>query len=185
MPTQIATRPFTVAAINVDHAGHFWRDWLQGDSHGDGGPRRRHLSGRLGRFLADGTARIVGCEFLKAMPMNCVPAGHFVGRKTAAEQVFLTNRTVAHVAARLAVVIVKEQNINAHTAVVAVLEVLATANAAKAAGFAVVGQVAVGHPQVANVTMVRTKLYTALDAFVAVKVEARRQQIVRHEKRQA
>ena len=176
MPPQIAIRAFAVVAKNVDHAGHVRRHRLQRNAQGNRGPRRRHLFGRLGRFLAHGTPRVVRREFLEAVPVDRVPARHFVRGKSAAEQVFLTDRAVAHVLARLAVVIVKQKCVNAHAAVVAVFEVFATADAAKAAVFAMVGRLLVGHPQVANVAVVLTKLYAAIDAVVAVEAVMQTQQ---------
>jgi hypothetical protein len=66
---------------------------------------------------------------------------HFVRGVARAKQVFLTDGTVAHVLASLAVVIVKELGVNAHAATIAVTKVFAASNATKAAIHAVVGVV--------------------------------------------
>lgn len=120
------------------------------------------------RLFAHWASRIIRGEFFETVPMNGVSTGHFVTGVTTAKQVFLTDGTVAHVLARLAIVIVKQEGINAHATVVAMTKVLATADAAKAAIDAVVGSFAGGHPEIANVAMVFTKLNATADTIVAV-----------------
>jgi hypothetical protein len=100
--------------------------------------------------------------------MDCVSTRHFVRRKSGTEQIFLTDWAVTHVLARLAVVIIKQQGVDAHATVITVSEVLPTTHAAKATVFTVIGRLLVGHPQVANTAIVSTELYTAIDAVVAV-----------------
>ena len=65
-------------------------------------------------------------------------AGHLVGSKPTAKQIFLTNRAIAHVLAGLAVVVGKEMDVNAHSAIVTVQKVLSTTHATKAAVFAMI-----------------------------------------------
>jgi hypothetical protein len=93
---------------------------------------------------------------------------HFMTGISRTKQVFLTNRTIAHILASFAVVIVKQKCINAHAAVVAMLEIFAPTHSTKAAVFTMVGSLAGGHPKVANVAMIFAKLYAAIDALVAV-----------------
>lgn len=86
-----------------------------------------------------------------------------------AKEIFLTDWAIAHVFARLAVVIVKEQSIDAHAAVVAMTKVFSATDATKTAIDAVVGRLALGHPQVADVAVILSKLNAAASAVVAVK----------------
>jgi hypothetical protein len=85
-----------------------------------------------------------------------------------AEQILLADGTVAHVLAVLAIVIVKQQGINTHTTVVTVLEVFATTNAAEPAILAMIRSLFRGHPEVADIAVVFTKLDEAVDTVVPV-----------------
>jgi hypothetical protein len=166
VPPSVARRLFTIDADNVHNAGQVGWDGLAGNAHGQRGPGGGHVFRRLGRFFANGTAGVVRDEFLEAVPMNGVAAGHFVRGKATAEQIFLTNGTVAHVLATLAVVIVKQVNVNAHAAIVTVTKIVGAAHAAKAAVGTVVRFVFAGHPQVANVAVILAKLNAAANAVV-------------------
>ena len=170
MPPPIVITGFAVIAENVHDPRQIRRDWLKGNPHGNGIPRDGHLFRCFGRFLTHRTAGIVRGEFLKTVPMNGVSAGHFVRGQAAAEQVFPTNGTVGHVFATLTIVIVQEERVNAHAAVVAVAKVFPTPDATETTIRTVVRRFLVGHPEVANVAVVFTKLDTALDAMIAVVV---------------
>jgi hypothetical protein len=65
-------------------------------------------------------------------------------------------------------VIVQEERVNAHATVVAVTKVFPTTDATETTVRAVVRRFLVGHPEIANVAVVFTKLDAALDAVVAV-----------------
>jgi hypothetical protein len=88
---------------------------------------------------------------------------------TTAEQVFLTDGTVAHVLAVFAVVIIKQLGIDAHATVVTVLKVLASTHTAKAAVFAMIRRLLGRHPKVANIAVVITKLDSTGKAVVSVQ----------------
>jgi hypothetical protein len=92
-----------------------------------------------------------------------------VRRISTTEKIFLTNRTVAHILAGLAIVIVKEKCINTHTTVVTVPKVIAASDTAESAIFTMIRRFASAHPQVANTTVIFSKLYATLTAIVAKK----------------
>lgn len=94
------------------------------------------------------------------MPVNGMSAGHFVRGMSTAEQIFLTDGAVAHVLARLAIVIIKQNRINAHAAVMAVFEVFAAANSTKPAIGTVVWVIIRRHPKIADAAVVRSEQYT-------------------------
>jgi hypothetical protein len=79
----------------------------------------------------------------------------------------LANRTIAHVLASLAVVIIKQKCINAHTTVIAMAKVLAPTDTTEATIVAVVRRFTRCHPQVTNVAVVLAKLNITVDAVVA------------------
>lgn len=157
---------FAVVADHGHDTGQFRRHRLHRDSRRHGVPRRHHALSRLRRFLADGAAAVVRRQLSEAVPVNGVPAGHFVRGPTRIEQVLLTDGTVGPVLAGLAIVIRVETAIDAHAAFVAVRKVFLPAHAAKAAVGTVVGPLFVRHPQVANTAVVGSKLDPARDAVV-------------------
>ena len=91
-----------------------------------------------------------------------------MGGRAGAKEVLLANGTVGHVLARLAVVIVEEEGINAHAAVMTVLEVLPATDSAEATVGAMVGLLLGRHPQIADVTVVLSESDATFDALVAV-----------------
>jgi hypothetical protein len=103
---------------------------------------------------------------MKLTPMNCMATGHLMTSHPTREQILLTHRTTAHILPRLAIVIVKQQCINAHPAIFAVSKVLPPAHATKPTFFAMVGKLVRSHPQVANVAVIRSKLNVAIDTIV-------------------
>ena len=107
VPPTIVFGLFTINTNDIDDARQVGRYRLTGNAHGECGPCRRHIFGILRCFLAHGTSRIVGNKILETMPMNGVTTGHFVGSKATAEQIFLTDRTIAHVFAGFAIVIIE------------------------------------------------------------------------------
>ena len=107
------------------------------------------------------------------MPMNSVTTGHFVRGVTTGKQVFLTHGAIGVILARLAIVVVKQLDVNAHAAIVTVTKVFTSSNTAEAAVCAMVGRFFCTHPQVANVAMVFSKRDTALFTLIAVTKEER------------
>jgi hypothetical protein len=105
---------------------------------------------------------------LEAVPVNRVTARHLVRGKATAEQVFLTNGTIAHVFATFAVVIIEQVNVNAHAAIVTVTKIVGTADATKTTVGTMVRFVLFGHPQITNVAVVFAKLDATPDAIVPV-----------------
>ena len=168
VPRAIVVGPLAVVADDGHGLGQVGGDGLQLDAHGHGIPRRLHPLVRFGRLLADGAAGIVGGQLAKAVPVDGVAAGHLVRGRAGAEEVLLADGAVGHVLAGLAVVIVEEEGVDAHAAIVAVLEVLPASDAAEAAVGTVVGLLLGRHPQVADVAMVLSEGNAALDALVAV-----------------
>jgi hypothetical protein len=107
-------------------------------------------------------------QLTKAFPVNRVPTGHFVRRTATAKEVFLAHGAVALILARLAIVIVEQALVNAHSTVVAMLKVIFSTDAAKATVFAVIGILFVRHPEVASIAVVGTKKNIAVDTVLAV-----------------
>ena len=89
-----------------------------------------------------------------------------MGCRAGGEQVFLTDGAIGHVFSHFAIVVVKEVNVDAHSAVVAVAKVFLPADATKAAIGTVVWVLFVGHPEVAYGAVVRGELDSARSAFV-------------------
>ena len=73
-----------------------------------------------------------------------------------------------HVLADLAVVLSKERGVDANAAIVAVAKVFGSTDATEAALCTVVGTFLSRHPQVANGTVILSKLDTAADAVIPV-----------------
>lgn len=122
----------------------------------------------LGRFLAHGTPRIVTGQLPKAMPVYGMTARQLMTGIPAAEQILLAHGAVAHVLSDFAVVRIEQLPIDAHSAVLAVAEVLPAAHAAEAAVRAVVGAFFVGHPEVADGTVIFAELNVAIYAKVGL-----------------
>ena len=171
MPSAITIMYFTIVANDINSSSHVRGNWLQGNAHGDRRPRRGHLFWGFCRLFADRTTSVIRRQFLEAVPVNCVSTRHFVRCIATAEQILLADRTVAHVLAVLAIVIVKQQGINAHTTVVTVLEVFATTYAAESAILAMIRSLLGGHPQIADIAVVFTELDVAFDTIVPVEKE--------------
>jgi hypothetical protein len=102
----------------------------------------------------------------KAIPMYRMPTRHFMRRTSRAKEILLTDRAVASVLARLAVVIVIKVLVNAHATFVTVLKVVRATNPTKSTVRTVIGSFFVGHPEVANVAMVGTEACAAADALI-------------------
>jgi hypothetical protein len=168
MPCSSMVILLAIIASNIDNTTQFGWHWLQGNACCHGIPGRHHAFLRLGRLFTDRTTRVVRCKLTEAVPVNRMTAWHFVTGRTGGKEVFLTDGTIGLVLAHLAVVIVVEGAINAHAAIMAVLEILGTTDAAKTAVFAMVRTFLIGHPQVANVAVVGTKLDVAGYAVVSV-----------------
>ena len=95
-------------------------------------------------------------------------AGHLMRGRPGAEQILLANGAIGHVLARLAVVIVEEEGVDAHATVMTVLEVLSATDSAKTTVGAMVRLLLGRHPQVADITVVLSESDATFDALVAV-----------------
>jgi hypothetical protein len=82
------------------------------------------------------------------------------------EEIFLTYWTVTHILANLAVMSSEDLLVNAHSTILAVTKVLAPADTTETTVGTVVGTFLVGHPQVANGTVILAKLDMTVDAFI-------------------
>jgi hypothetical protein len=163
---------FTIVANDIDSSSHVRRDWLQGNTHGNRRPRRGHLFRSFRRLFTDRTTGVIRGQFLEAVPVNSVSTRHFVRCIATAEQILLADRTVAHVLAVLAIVIVKQQGINAHATIVTVLEVFTTTDATESAILAMIRSLLGGHPKIADIAVVFTELYVTVETVVPVgKIE--------------
>jgi hypothetical protein len=168
MPSAIIIMHFTIVANDIDSSSHIRRNWLQGNAHGDRRPRRSHLFRSFRRLFADRTTGVIRSQFLEAVPVNSVSTRHFVRCIATAEQILLADRAVAHVLAVLAIVIVKQQGINAHTTVVTVLEVFATTHAAEPTILTMIRCLLGRHPKITDIAVVFTKLDVTVDTVVPV-----------------
>ena len=86
----------------------------------------------------------------------------------------MTNWAFRIVLSGLAVVVVKQKCINAHSAIVTVLEVFASTYTAEPTLVTMIRLLIIRHPEVANATMVFPKLNAAILARVADFVERQR-----------
>ena len=168
VPCAILIGTLAVVADDGHGLGQIRRDGLQFDAHGHGIPRRLHPFVRFSSLLAHGTAGIMSGQLAEAVPVDGVAAGHLVRGRTGAEEVFLTDGAVGHVLARLAVVIIEKEGINARAAVMTVLEVLPATDSAEATVGAMVRLLLGRHPQVADVAVVLSESDATFDALVAV-----------------
>ena len=168
MPSAIIIMHFTIVTNDIDSSSHIRRNWLQGNAHGDRRPRRSHLFRSFRRLFTDRTTGVIRSQFLEAVPVNGVSTRHFVRCIATAEQILLADRTVAHVLAVLAIMIVKQQGINTHTTVVTVLEVFATTDAAESAILAMIRSLLGGHPKIADIAVVFTELDVTVVTVVSV-----------------
>jgi hypothetical protein len=110
----------------------------------------------------------------EAFPVNCMATWHFMRSTPGTKKKFLTNGTVGLVLSALAIMIRIQALINAHSAIMAVLEIFRTANAAKSAVWTVIWFFIVCHPKVAYTTVVFSKLYPAVYTIVPRKKEKRK-----------
>jgi hypothetical protein len=168
VPRSGIIRTFTVVTGHVHHTTELGWDRLQVDSPSHGGPRGHHALPGLGRLFTNWTATVVGRQLTKAFPVDRVPTGHFVRRTATAKEVFLAHGTVALILARLAIMIVEQALVNAHSTVVAMLKVVFAADAAKATVFAVIGVLFGRHPEIASIAMVGTEKNIAVNTVLAV-----------------
>ena len=168
VPPAVPIALLTVIAGNGNDPGQIRRDRLQGDAHGHCLPCRGHLLVRFSSLLTYGAASVERRELSETVPVDGMAAGHLVGGRAGAKEVLLANGTVGHVLARLAVVIVEEEGVNAHATVMTVLEVLPATDSAEATVGAMVRLLLGRHPQVADVTVVLSESDATFDALVAV-----------------
>ena len=94
-------------------------------------------------------------------------AGHLMRGRPGAEQILLANGAIGHVLARLAVVIVEEEGVDAHATVMTVLEVLPATDSAEATVGAMVRLLQSRHPQVADIAVILSESDATFDALVA------------------
>lgn len=161
VPPTVLVSHFAIVANNGHDAGHFGRYRLEGNAHGHGRPGGGHLFVRFGRLFANRTTRVERGEFPKAMPMNGVATGHFVAGRPRRKQILLTNRTIGHVLAGLAVVILKQESVNAHATIVTMPEIVPPSHPTETTIVTMVGILVGRHPQIANRAMILSKLRPA------------------------
>lgn len=171
MPRSSIILLLTIVARNVHHPAQFGWYGLQSDTGRHRIPGGHHSFLRLGCFLADGAPRIVGGQLPETFPVNGVTTRHFVGRTPRAKEEFLTDGTVGFVFSTFAIVVGVESSVDAHATIVAMFEILGPSHPAKAAICTVVRAFVVGHPEVANITVVLSELDATLGTFVSVKTE--------------
>mmetsp|Transcript_10216 Transcript_10216/g.21299 ORF Transcript_10216/g.21299 Transcript_10216/m.21299 type:complete len:294 (+) Transcript_10216:281-1162(+) len=171
MPSPGVLRFCAIDAGNVNNPGEFWRNGLQANPSCHGIPCRHHSFLRFCRLFANGTPRVVGRQLSEAFPVNGVTAGHFVGGTPGRKEKLLADRTVGFVLSALAIVVVVKRSIDAHSTIVAVLEVFSTAYSTKATVWAVIGLFIIPHPQVADVAMVLPECNSArrIDTLVCFR----------------
>lgn len=115
----------------------------------------------------------MGRQLSEAFPVNCVTTGHFMGGTPRTKEKFLADGTVGFVFSTFAVVVGVETSVDAHSTIVTMFEILGTTHAAKAAVGAMVGSFVVGHPEVANATVVLSHLNATLGAIVSENIKER------------
>lgn len=158
----------TIVAGNVDHTAELGWDGLKGHSCRHGVPGGHHALAGLGRLFADRTAGVVGGQLTETLPVNGVTTGHLVGGTSRTEEELLTDGTVGFVLSRFAIVVGVETAVDAHATVVTVLEIFGSPHPAESTVSTMVRPFVVGHPEVANITVVFTKLNATLDALVCL-----------------
>ena len=99
-----------------------------------------------------------------------------MGRTPRTKKEFLADGTVGFIFSTFAVVVGVETSVNAHSTVVAMFEILGTPHTAEPAVRAMVRALVVGHPEVANITVVLSHLNATLGALVSVKIMRKRMQ---------
>ena len=99
--------------------------------------------------------------------MNGMATGHFMAGIPRREQVFLTDWAIRHVLAYFAIVVIEQERIDAHSTVVTMLKVLPATDSTKAAVVAMIGTLFGRHPQIADITVILSKLYAAIDTAIA------------------
>lgn len=108
MPATIFILLPTIAASDLYDSAHLRWDRLQLYRHGHGRPGRSHVLVCLRCLFANRASCIVGCQLAETLPMNGMPAGHFVRCASTREQILLTDGAIGHEFSSLAIVIVEE-----------------------------------------------------------------------------
>jgi len=158
----------TIVATNVDNAAQFRRNRLESDPCGHSIPSGHHSFSSLGCLLADGATGIMCSQLSEAFPMNRMTTWHFMRGTSGTKQEFLTYWTIGFVFSTFTIVIGVETSVNAHSTVMTVLKILRPSYSAESTIRAVIGPLVVVHPEIANITVVFSKLNSALDAIVSV-----------------
>ena len=89
--------------------------------------------------------------------MNCMTAGHFVRGTPGAKKKLLTNWAVRLILSTFTIVIIIQSSVNAHSAIMAVLEIFRATNSTKATVRTMIGLFIVSHPQVTDIAMIFPK----------------------------
>jgi hypothetical protein len=131
VPASMMVALFAIVAQDGDDPCQIRRDGLEGNAHGHGRPCGRHLFVRFCRLFTDRTARIKTREFPKAMPMNGMATGHFMTGTPTRKQILLTHGTIGHVLSRLAIMIIKQHGINAHSTIMTMPKVILSTHPTK------------------------------------------------------
>jgi hypothetical protein len=167
VPASMLFLVFAIVAQDGNDPCQIGRDGLEGNAHGHGRPCGRHLFVRFCRLFTDRTAGIKTREFPKAMPMNGMATGHFMTGTPTRKQILLTHGTIGHVLSRLAIMIIKQHGINAHSTIMTMPKVILSTHPTKSTLCTMIGLLLRWHPQITNITMIAPKLYMALDAIVS------------------
>jgi hypothetical protein len=86
------------------------------------------------------------------------------------EKIFITNRTVGRVFACFAVVVIDKVHINTHSTSVTMFEVVPASHSTKSTGRAMIRFFICFHPEIANFTMVLSKLHVAINTIVPEEI---------------
>lgn len=94
-------------------------------------PSRHHSLFRLCCLLTNRTTRVVRCQLAETLPVNGVPARHFVRSTARTKQELLADGTVRLVLAALAIVVFVKTFVDAHAAVMTMAKVLGSSHSAE------------------------------------------------------
>jgi hypothetical protein len=136
---------------------------------------------RFTSFLTNWTSRVVCRQLFEAVPVYGMSTRHFVRCEPGTEQIFLTDRTVAHVLSRFAIVIIEQLDVDAHATIIAMPKIISAAHPTKSARGTMIRGFIIRHPQITNTAVIFAKLNTTRNTVVAVYFPPRifqRKQIV-------
>jgi acetone carboxylase gamma subunit len=100
------------------------------------------------------------------MPVNVMPTRHFMTGTSTREKVFVAYRTVGRIFACFTVVVIDKVHINTHSTSESMLEIIPASHSTKSTGRAMIRFFICLHPEIANIAMVLSKLYVAINTIV-------------------